>query len=195
MLMVLGSLLIGFSVIYEILATHGRGEYLHLENEFVKIKFPRNWFAYSWDNKNSTGEVYSVYLAPPKLMALIIFRIYDKNATQNFMEKHDLPDALSIVTFETERMYNWVCSKNENASLIVRETGEVVVLGNQANYSKVIIKDGIKSNGAFHNLSFLMISYIEDQKLIEIAFWGAKEDVEKTSDVFKAILNSTEIKV
>jgi len=195
LLMVLGSLLVGFLVIYEIVATHSRGEYLRLENEFVRIDFPKNWLAYSWNSKNSTGNIYTVFLASSQLISAIILRIHDEKATQYFMEENNLKDALSIANFETERIYNWTQIKNENASVILRETGGVTVSGNQASYSKIVVKDGIEFNGVFHNMSFLMISYIEDQKLIEIAFWGKKEDCEKISDLFQTIINSTEIRV
>ncbi|HIE14281.1 TPA: hypothetical protein EYP70_03310 [Candidatus Bathyarchaeota archaeon] len=196
LLMVLGSLLVGFLVIYEIVATHSRGEYLHFENKFVKIDLPRNWFVYSWRSKNMTGNIYNLFLiAPPDLLSAIILKIHDENVTQNFMKKYNLTDALSIATFETQRIYNWTQSKNENASITFRETGEVELLKNQAGYSRVIIKDGIESDGKFYNMSFLMISYIQDQKLVEVAFWGKKEDCEKLSNLFETILNSTEIKM
>jgi len=195
LLMILGSLLIGFSLIYVIVATHSRGEYLRLENEFIRIDLPKNWLIYSWNSKNSTGDIYTIFLASPELISAIVFRIHDERATRYFMEEHDLKDALSVATFETGRIYNWTRIKNENASLIFRETGEIVVSGNQASYSKIIIKDAIESNGVYSNMSFLMITYIKNQRLVEIAFWGEKEDCEKTLDLFKAILNSTEIKV
>jgi len=195
LIMILGSLLLGFSVIYWIIATHSVGENLRLENEFIKIDFPRSWIAYSWDIKNTSGNIYSVFLSPPQLMSAILFRIHDEIATQNFIKKNNLTDALSIAIFEAKRIYNWTQSKNENSSLIFKEIGGMIVLGNQANYSRVIIKDAIETNGAFYNMSFLMISYIRNQKLVEIAFWGEKGDCDKISNVFEAILNSTEIKV
>ena len=195
LLMILGSLLVGISVIHEILTTHSRGEYLRLENEFIKIDLPKNWFVYSWNSENSTGDIYSVFLIPPNMLSAILLKIHDEKITQSFMKEHDLTDASSIVNFETERMYGWVQTKNENASIISRETGKLMLSGNQASYSKILIKDGIESNGVYHNMSFLMISYIKDQKLIEIAFWGKNEDCEKLSNTFEAILNSTEIRM
>jgi len=195
LLILIGSLLVGFSVIYEIVATHSRGEYLRFENEFIKIDLPRNWFVISWNDENSTGDIYSIFLASPDLVSAIIIRIYDEEATRNFMEEYNLTDALSIVAFESERIYNWTQSRSENASIIFNETGETMVLGNPASYSKIIIKDGIESNGAFQDMSFMMISYIKNQKLIEISLWGENEDCKKIYDLFEAVLNSTEIKV
>ena len=126
LLMILGSLLVGFLVIYEIVATHSRGEYLRLENRFIKIDLPRNWFVYSWKTENSTGDIYNVFLTPPDLLSAIIFKIHDEKATQNFMKEYNLTDALSVATFEIERVYNWTQSKNENASIIFKETGEII---------------------------------------------------------------------
>jgi len=194
--MVLGSLLIGYIIIYMTFAAHSNGEYLHLDNEFVKVDFPRNWFAYSWKTENSTsGSVYGIVFASPQSLSAILFKIHDKQATQYYMKKFNLTDASSIVTFETERMCNWTVTKNENASVILREKGEVEVSGNQASYSKVIIKNGIESNGAYYNMSFLMMSYIKDQRLVQIVIWGKKEDCEQLSDLFEMVLNSTDIKV
>ena len=193
---ILGSVLLGFLVIYSIAATHSRGEYLRLENDFVRIDFPKNWFASSWSNKTSIGDAYNVFLASPTLISAIIFTIRDENATESFMREHNLTDAFSIATFETEKTYNWIKKeKNENASIIFRETGSIAVLGNQANYSKIIIKDGLLSDGEYYNMSLLIMSYVKDGKLVEIVFWGRKEDCEKTSGLFEAVLNSTEIKV
>ncbi|RJS86713.1 hypothetical protein CW704_04900 [Candidatus Bathyarchaeota archaeon] len=195
LLMILGSLLVGFLVIYEIVATHSRGEYLRLENRFIKIDLPRNWFVYSWKTENSTGDIYNVFLTPPNLLSAIIFKIHDEKATQNFMKEYNLTDALSVATFEIERVYNWTQSKNENASIIFEETGEIELFKKQAGYSKIIVKDGIETDGKFYDMSFLMMSYIQNQKLVEIAFWGKKEDCEKMSDLFETILNSTEIRM
>ena len=57
------------------------------------------------------------------------------------------------------------------------------------------MKDGIEADGKFYDMSFLMMSYIQNQKLVEIAFWGKKEDCEKMSNLFETILNSTEIRM
>lgn len=196
LLLVLGSLAVGFATIYEIVATNSRGEYLHFENEIIKMNFPKNWVGISWEEKNLTsGTKYGIFLAPPQMISTVLFRIHSEQATRYFMKEHNLTDASSVVSFEINRMYNYSLTKNENASIISRESGEVIVSGNKANYSKIIIKDGIIYNGVYYNMTFLIISYIENQKLVQIAFLGKKEDCEKSSDLFKAILNSTEIRV
>jgi len=193
---IIGSLLLGCVEIYITVAAHSKGEYLRLENEFIKVDFPRNWFAYSWNVENVTsGKIYGLVFSPPQLFSAIIFRIHDEQATQYYMKKFNLVDASSIVTFETERMRNWTLAKNENATVILKEKGEVIVSGSQAAYSKIVMENGIESNGAFYNMSFLIISYLKDQKLVQIIFWGKEEDYEKSLIFFKTVLNSTDIKV
>jgi len=190
-----GSLILGFSIIYNIVATHSVGENLRLDNEFIKIDFPKNWIAYSWSERNASGNVYSVFLYSKNLSSIILFRIYDENATQHFMEKNNLKDALAVVNFETRRMYNEIRKKNENSSLIFEEAGGIKIWEVQANYSKIIIKNAVKSEGTFHDMFCLVISYIKNHRLVEIFFWREREDYEKLSVLFEKILNSTRIKV
>jgi len=191
-----GSLLLGCMEIYITVTTHSRGEYLRLENELIKVDFPRNWFAYSWNTENVTsGRIYSLVFSPPQSYSAIIFRIHDEQATQYYMKEFHLTNASSIVTFETERVRNWTLTKNENATVILKEKGGVIVSGNQADYSKIVIKDGIEYNGAFYNMSFMIISYLKNEKLIQIIFWGRGEDYDKSLITFNAVLNSTDIKV
>ena len=192
---ILGSLLLGCIEIYITAAAHSRGEYLHLENEYLVVDFPKNWFAYSWKIDNSTsGGLYSLVFSPPELFFLIIFRILDERATQYYMKTFNLTDTSSIVTFETQRVCNWTLTENENATVLLKEKGELVVSGNQALYSKIVIKDGIESDGTFYNLSFTIVSYLENQRLVQIIFWGKKEDCESSLSLFQMILNSTYIK-
>jgi len=195
LIIISGSLILGFSIIYDIIATHSVGEKLRLDNEFIRIDFPKNWAAYSWNEKNAGGNVYNVFLYPKNFSFIIFFKIYDEDATQHFMEKNNLKDALAVVNFETRRMYNEIRKKNENSSLLFKETGGIKIWEVQANYSKIIIKDAIEYEGTFHNMTYLAISYIKNHRLVEIFFWRRREDYGKLSVPFEKILNSTRIKV
>ena len=191
----LGSLILGFSIIYDIVVTHSVGENLRLENKFIKIDFPRNWEAYSWNRRSCGGNIYSVFLYSPDHTSIILFRIYDENATQNFMEKNNLKDILAVINFEAEIIYSNIRKKNKNSSLIFEEVGKINIGRVPADYSKIILKNAVKFEETFHDMFCLIISYIKNQKLVEIFFWRGEENYEKLSTIFEEILNSTEIKV
>ena len=192
---IFGSLILGFSIIYNLVVTHSIGEKLRFENEFIKIDFPRNWCAYSWSERNITGSVHGVFLYSQKPSSIIIFKIHDENVTRHFMKRNNLKNVSAVINFELRRIYSDIRKRNENSSLIFEETGGISIREVQANYSKIIIKNAFESEGTFHDMFCLMISYIRNHSLVEITLWGVRENYEELRILFEETLNSTKIKV
>jgi len=198
-ILVLGSCLAGYVIIYSTLALHqstNREGYLRLETECLKTEFPRNWFAMKWAEKNETvGNVYITMLASTRSSVAVLFRILDETAMQAFMSKNNLKDISSITVFEAHRMYEWSReNNNNNATLFLNESGTITISGNKAYYTKIIILDGGKKDGTLYNLTSMFISYVTQQKLAQITFWGEEEDWNKSQETFEIILNSTKIR-
>jgi hypothetical protein len=64
-------------------SSHLSGENLHLENQYLEMNFPTNWYALSGEYTNETiGNVYNALFASPNHYAFIALRVYNGKATQ-----------------------------------------------------------------------------------------------------------------
>jgi len=194
--LLIGCVLTSFGVLQYTLSTHVKGDYILLENNCLTLEFPKDWFAFSWIDRNvEAGKIYGVLFASPRLFSAMTFRIYDQAVTQRYMQENNLTDVPSIVLFETLKMYNESLKNNENATLVFLENGTITVSGHTALYSSFLIRDGFKQDEEWYNLTCTFISYMSDQKLVQIAFWGKEDDWRQTRDIFDAVLNSTKVKI
>lgn len=197
--LVLGSCLVTGGVIQLTLSSHLNGDYILLENEYMKIKFPKNWYAASWKDINVTvGNKYGIMVAPTDLFATVVFRLYDEQAAQNFMKENNLTDTFSAVIFKANQLYNWSLQSNGNATLFFVENGTKTVSGYRADYVKVFIKGGYVETAddgttTTHNVTGIFLSCMNRQSLLEILFWGIEDDWGRTYGTFEVMLNSIKI--
>ena len=76
------------------------------------------------------------------------------------------------------------------------ENGTIDIIGYpRADFTKFIIEEAFLENEVFHNLESMFISYIKDQKLVQLLFWAKEEDYIDTYDMFEIIFNSAQVKI
>jgi hypothetical protein len=196
-LLILASCLAGYAIIYSILTSHlVRGEYLRLENKFFELEFPKSWFAVKWESINETsGNIYSAFFAhpDPDLEAVIIFRVFDEKATRTYMRENGLKDAFSAVIFEVKRFYDWTLQSSANATLHFEKNGTVIVSSCEADYALFSIKNGLRKEDVFLNATGIFVSWISQQRIIQVMFYGEENDWKQTYDSFTDILNSIKV--
>ena len=196
------SLILGFGIIYFTVATNRRGDYLSLNNDVLSVNIPINWFALTWESSNSSlgGKVFSLIILPPDKSSLpmaISIQIYDKAATERFFIEGNLSDPAAIAYRDIQLFFDWILEKNANASVIsiVNGTTYAGASRNTVRYSKILIRNGFKSSdGKYYNISCIVLSFMNEDNLVRIAFWGKQEDYEETSEVFQRILSDLVVK-
>ncbi|RJS75390.1 hypothetical protein CW712_04685 [Candidatus Bathyarchaeota archaeon] len=194
--LLIGCTLTSFGILQYTLSAHIKGDYILLENDYLALEFPKDWLAFSWiDHNLAAGKSYSALFASPHIFSVMMFRVYDQAATQSYMQKNNLTDTLSVVIFEASRIYNWSLENNKNATLVFLENGTITVSDHTALYSSFLIRDGFKQDGKLYNLTCMFISYVSNQKLVQVVFWGKEDDCRQTRDIFNTVLSSTKVKI
>ncbi len=200
-IIILVSSIIGYAIINSSIATHTsvlRGDYFRLKTDYLEVDFPKSWYSGKAENINQTfGNRYIVYLAPIYLRAVVFFRIYDEKATQSFSYEHNITNMFSINSFEINQLFNSALAENINATLSIIENSTITVSTHEASYVVVDIKNGLKDNDVYYNLTGIFISLIKqgnNGKIIkQIIFYGEENDWNQTRDTFMIILNSIKI--
>ncbi len=192
------SQVLGLAIIYSTVEAHRKGEYLHLENEVLEVNFPLNWFIFFWEEKNETtsGKTFRMVMFGSNVFSVIAIQILDEKATRQFIIENNLSDISLASSLEAQRFYQMIRKENENASITSEENGtlNVGVSKDPASYTNILIENGYKIGGSFLNVSYTVISYVKGDNLVEIIFWGKKEDCEKTSKIFEEILSTAVVK-
>ena len=199
LLLICGSLILGFSIIHFTVAANKRGDYLSLNNDVLSVNLPINWFALTWESSNRSfgGKVFSLIIFHPNKFSAISIQVYDKVATERFFIERNLSDLAAISYWDVQRFFNWTLEKNENASVIsiVNGTAHAGASENIARYSRILIRNGFKSSdGKYYNMSCIVLSFMNKDNLVRIAFWGKQEDYEDTFEVFQRILSDLVVK-
>jgi len=192
-------LALGFGIIYSTVEANRRGDYLRLENEVLRVDLPISWFTILWEDINETTNerIYYVITFPHDRFSVISIQVFDEKATKQFLNEDDRIDLPSISFLQTQRFfYEWASKKGENASIISVENGTLYVeaSGEKASYTRIHIKDGYKADGSLYNVTVLVVSYMRNNNLVQISFWGKQEDYEKNLEVFEWVLNNTLVK-
>jgi len=181
-------------IFYTIFTTHVHGDYFRLETTYLDVDFPKNWVAYPWEEKNSTGDKYGVMLGSPTLRASMFIVVYDEMATKTYLRQNNLTDAFSATVFESKRLYNWTLQENVNATLCFVENGTVLMSGYVGNFSTLIIKGGyVDDDGTPYNWTWTFMSFV-GSRVFQVAYHGVGEDYYQSVDSFRFVLNSTRIK-
>jgi hypothetical protein len=194
--LILGSCAVSFGVAYYSLSTHLRGDYLWIDNSYAELGFPKNWRAMAWvDSDPDIGESFNAQVALPNVFSAMILMIYDEKATRTYMDEYNLTDIDSLLSFAAQSLYEWALENNANATLVSAENGTITVSSEKADYLTILIKDGYSSDGSFQNLTCTFISYMSEQRLIQIIFWGSEQACLETRSTFEAILNTVRVKI
>jgi hypothetical protein len=161
----------------------------------VELGFPENWFGAPLEYVNSTsGNTYSAVFIAPNVFLAIGITIYDRSATQTYIDKYNLTNTRAILVFESNRTYHNILESNSNATLEMVENGTRSVAGYEADYSIYLIRNSYVENNVTKNISYLTIFYNANGQLVQIAYWGNEEVFDQSRQTFDAVLNQMSVK-
>ena len=189
------SVLACFGIVYFTFTSHQRGDFLWFENQYMELEFPVNWFGAPLEYVNSTsGNTYSAVFIASDVFLAIGITIYDRSATQTYIDKYNFIDTHAILVFESNRTYHNILESSSNATLEMVESGTRSVAGYEADYSIYLIRNSYVENNVTKNISFLTIFYFADGQLVQIAYWGNEEAFGQSRQTFETVLTKMSVK-
>jgi len=194
-ILILLSFLIAGSIIIHITLTSNlvNGGWLHIKTNFYELNFPKDWHVNRGENK-----FISIFnLVSADLRTILHLRFYNENATRDFMQENNLTNAVQVLAFESQRLYNWSLTQNKNATFSIEEEGSMDLQGYKAHYMLIKIDDCYKEDDTFYNVTCLIISSFinseNGERLFEIIFYGERSSWEKNHQYFEEIMDSMRI--
>jgi len=195
LILIFGSLLASMGILYYVQTSHIRGDLLWFENQYVEFGFPKNWYGTPFEYSiQSSGKTFSAVFTDPEKVIYIGLSVFDETATQTFLSNSNLTDARSVINYEANMTYNEILESSSNATLVFLENGTKTVSSHVSDYSIYKIMNGYTENNVTKNISYMMVSYFNNQRLVQIAYWGSEEDFNSTLQVFEVFLNNLEVK-
>lgn len=195
LLLIPTTVLASFGIIFYTFSSHENGDFLWFENQYVSMGFPKNWYGAPLEYYNSTiGNMFSaIFFAPDSFLAIGL-TIYDKAATQNFLNVYNFTDTRAILEYEANSTYQGIIESSSNATLEMVETGNRTLGDYEAEYSVYLIRNGYYENNVSKNLSFLTIFFFADERLVQIAYWGNEESFALDRQTFETVLSQMSVK-
>jgi len=195
LILILTSVLVSLGILYYTQATHLEGDLLRFENQFVEMKLPKNWYGTPMEyNFESSGKTFSAIIFDPSKIVYIGLSIFDETSTETFLNNCKLTDARSVINYEVNMTYYEIRKNSENATLVFIENGTKMVSGYEAEYSVYKILDGYVENDVPKNISYMMLSYFHNQKLVQIAYWGSEEYFDSSLQEIEIFISNLRVK-
>jgi len=195
LILILASVLVSLGILYYTQATHLEGDLLRFENQFVEMKLPKNWYGTPMEyNFESSGKTFSAIIFDPSKIVYIGLSIFDETSTETFLNNCKLTDARSVINYEVNMTYYEIRKNSENATLVFIENGTKMVSGYEAEYSVYKILDGYVENDVPKNISYMMLSYFHNQKLVQIAYWGSEEYFDSSLQEIEIFISNLRVK-
>ncbi|MEM5872052.1 MAG: hypothetical protein QW051_04220 [Candidatus Aenigmatarchaeota archaeon] len=195
LILIFGSILVSIGILYYTHVTHLEGDLLRFENQFVEMKLPRNWYGTPMEyNFQSSGKTFSAIIFDPSKIIYIGISVFDETSTETFLNNCRLTDARSVINYEVNMTYYEIRKNRENATLIFIENGTRTVSGFEAEYSVYKILDGYVENDVSKNISYMMLSYFHNQKLVQIAYWGSEEYFDSSLQEIETFISNLRVK-
>jgi len=191
----LGSCLVGYTLMYFELSQHQsstRAGYLQFETDNIKLEFPKSWFAYEVENKNASGVFYRVGIVGP--IGEAYFAVQDENATDFIMKRFNLTNITSLIIHMANDTFTAILGKNPQATLLFRENSTMSILSLDAEYTKVSISGVPDSRGALHNVTYIIIAGMKQQRLAYILFLSEEATWDEGYQTFVTILSSVDLR-
>lgn len=195
LVLILSSILGSFGIACFTFTSHLKGDLLWFENQYVELEFPRNWYGDSSEYLNSTyGNTFSAIFAAPNFFLYIGLTVYDEKATQTYIHMYNLSDAHSVILLQINRTYSSVIQTNSNATLVHLENGTIPVSGCIADYSICLFENGYTENDVQKNVTYMIVSFIDKQQIIHIAYWGDENEFERNYSMFETFISQMKVK-
>jgi len=195
LILISGSLLVSIGILYYEQTSHIKGELLWFENQYVEFGFPKNWYGTPLEYSiPSSGKTFSAVFTDPEKVIYIGLSVFDEAATDTFLNNSNLTDARSVVNYEANMTYYEILKSSSNATLVFLENSTKTVSGHEAVYSIYKILNGYTENNVAKNISYMMLSYFDNQRLVQIAFWGSEEDFDSTFQVMETFITNLMVK-
>ena len=196
LILILVSVLVSLGILYYTQATHLEGDLLRFENQFVEMKLPKNWYGTPMEyNFESSGKTFSAIIFDPSRIVYIGLSIFDETSTETFLNNCKLTDVRSVINYEVNMTYYEIRKNSENATLVFIENGTKMVSGYEAEYSVYKILDGYVENDVPKNISYMMLSYFHNQKLVQIAYWGSEEYFDSSLKEIEIFISNLRVKI
>ena len=198
-ILILLSFLIAGSIIIHITLTSNlvNGGWLHIKTNFYELNFPKDWRVDRGEIRGENKSISIFNLVSADLRTILHLRFYDENATRDFMQENNLTNASQVLALESQQLYNWSLTQNENATFSIEEEGLMDLQGYKAHYMLIKINNGYKEDNTFYNITCLIISSFinseNGEKLFEIIFYGERSSWEKNHQYFEEIMDSMRI--
>lgn len=193
--LILGSVAGSYGILYYTFMSHQRGDQLWFENQYVEAEFPQNWLGASIEYENSTsGNIFRAIFLNPYVFLYMGFTIYDEKATQTFVQTYNLTDAHSTISFLVNETYNEILQTSSNATLNFIKNDTRSISNHEADYSIYKFINGYTEDNVSKNISYLMISYFDNNRLVQIACWGNDEEFDNSQQMFETFISLIKVK-
>lgn len=195
LILVCSSVLVSFGILYYTQITHLEGDLLYFENRYVEIKFPRNWYGASMEyNVSSSGKIFSaIFFDPPKVI-YVGLSIFDEQSTRTFFNSCRLTDIHSVMNYQINMTYHEFLRDSNNATLAFIENGTRIVSNLEAEYSIFKILNAYIENGISKNVSYAMLIYLHNQRLVQIAYWGSEETFDSSINEIETFISNLKVR-
>jgi len=195
---VLCSCLVCYALVYSLVGAHQSGnhpDYLRLETEHLEMEFPRKWLALQWGKSNESGSFCGVELVElAATNARASFSMLDDSATQYFLTRYGLLNALSVVNFAAQRTFEGILTRSPNATFHSLRNGTTTVSGLGASYTVITIRGVLDEDGVSHNVTGTFIAASYQQGMACFSLYSLEEAWEESSLTLQTILDSTTIR-
>ncbi|MEM1543524.1 MAG: hypothetical protein QXX24_00030 [Candidatus Bathyarchaeia archaeon] len=187
--------LAGYLIIHSTLSRNlsEDGEHILFETDFLRLKFPRNWYVRpKWENES----LYIINLFNTELDSFFGLVHYKSlGFAQSVFQGLDLRNGLLMATFAVNSFYDRIRKEAQNATLQFLENGTLKVSGYDATYI-IFRMENVTVRGSQYNVIGIVVYFLADQGLVEIIFYTWMEGVwEERYEVFRSeMLESLVIK-
>ncbi len=190
LVLLLGSCLTGYGIIYNIAASHQseiNPNFLHFETDYVEVELPKNWITFQGKVQNTTGLFFSIVSYNPFTWAFFQFQFCDENAKMFLLERLNLTDASQMLQKIINDTYSEILEKNSNVTRIFNENGTMTISNLTAEYSIITLRNVPTETSNLHNITSLIAIHIDEKRLIYISFTCDESNWSKESELFAII--------
>ena len=198
LMLILGSCLTSFAIINSAVASHRvNSSHLRVETAYLRMNIPMSWLGTKWEDRSATGgNSYTTVLYPLGKQAIIVFSLFDEDATRAYMEERGLggsSDMSAVAILEAKTLYNRIVEDNENANLLFTENGTLTVSDCTAKYTIITVANAFEEDESYYNITGIFVSCMYQRRIFLATFHGEEADWNRSYSDFLAVLDSIEL--